>query len=93
MVRRNAEGYVPVAINVVVECQLLILLDIAMGKDAHAHVLPHRPLSHIAIRIAAVISKSTDAATFGGIDKLGNLIRGRSYSGENDSLLRLSAAS
>ena len=42
-------GSAPIAIDVVVEGELLMLLDIPLGEDAHAHPVADRPLRDIAV--------------------------------------------
>ena len=63
---------IPISIDVIVERQLLVLLDGAVREDAHADVVANSPFRDIAIRIAAVISKSTDAPALSGINELRN---------------------
>lgn len=53
--------YEPVAIDIVVERELLVLLDIAFGKYTHSNMSPNSPLGNIAIRIAAVVCKTSDS--------------------------------
>lgn len=60
----------PVAIDIVVEGELFVLLDVALCKDAHAHLAPHGPLRHDAVRVARVVQEPTFAALLRRVDKL-----------------------
>ena len=62
--------YLPVSVHVVVERQLLVLLDGTVREDAHADMLPDRPLRDIAIGIAAVVGETADTPALGSIDEL-----------------------
>lgn len=64
------ESFIPIAIDVVVERQLLPLLDWAVGEDAHPDVVSNSPLRHIAVGIAAVVGEPADTATFRSVDIL-----------------------
>ena len=77
--------HVPVPIHIVIEGELLVLLDRAISKDAHANVAPDGPFGHIAIRIAAVIRKSADTPSLGGIDKLEAMAMSSSNKGSKRS--------
>lgn len=60
----------PVSIDIVIERQLLIGFDVALGKDSHTHLVANRPLGDHTIGITRVIQESTLASLFSGVDKL-----------------------
>lgn len=60
----------PVAVDVVVERELLVLLDGALGKDAHAHLAPDGPLCDDAVWVARVVEEPPLAALLGCVDEL-----------------------
>lgn len=60
----------PVAVNIVVERQLLVHLDIALREDAHAHLAADGPLGDDAVRLARVVEEASLAAFLRGVDKL-----------------------
>ena len=60
----------PVTIDVVVERELLVLLDIALSEDAHAHLAPDGPFGNEAVGVARVVEESTFAAALGRVDEL-----------------------
>ncbi len=60
----------PVAIDIVVECQLLILLDTSLGKYSHPYMRTNGPLCNITVWITAVVGKTADTSAFRCIDKL-----------------------
>lgn len=57
-------SFVAISINVVVECQLLALLHIALSKDAHPHVFSDLPFGDVTVWVTAVINESGDASFF-----------------------------
>lgn len=59
-----------VPVDVIVEGQLLVLLNIALCKDAHAHPLAYSPFRNVAVGVAAVVGKAPDAAVLGCVDEL-----------------------
>ena len=59
-----------ISVDVVVECQLFVLLDRAVCKDAHANTVTDGPLRNIAVRITTVVSKPTDTTTLGRVNEL-----------------------
>ncbi len=63
----------PIAIDVVVECQFLVFENVSLCKDTHSNPRPYGPSGNIAVRIAAVICESTDSPSFGSVDKLWKL--------------------
>ena len=67
---RHESWNAPIAVDVVVERQLLVSLDIPLGEDAHPHMVPHCPLRHIAVGVTAVVREPPNASAFGRIDKL-----------------------
>ena len=60
----------PVAVDVVVKRQLLVLPDESAREDAHAHVATDRPLGHIAVGITAVIRKPPNSTTLRRVNEL-----------------------
>lgn len=70
----------PITIDVVVECQLFMLLNLAFGKDAHSNVLVDGPPGDIAVRSAAMICETTKSSAFCRIDELDSMkVRWRSH--------------
>lgn len=61
---------IPIAIDIVVEGQFLILLDVSIRKDAHADMLANRPFGHIAIWVTTMVGKTAFTAAFRGVDEL-----------------------
>ena len=68
--RNEHEWHAPVSVDVVVERQFFIRVDGAFGKDTHSYLLPDVPFGDVAVGITAVIRKSTNAPSLGGIDEL-----------------------
>jgi len=64
------ESYGPVAVDVVVEGQLLILQYSSLCKNAHSHPVPNGPFCDVAIGVAAVVRESPDPTFFGCVDEL-----------------------
>lgn len=60
----------PIAIDIVVEGELLVLLDVSLGEDAHAHTVADRPLRDVAVGGAGMVREASDAATLGCVDEL-----------------------
>lgn len=52
-----------------------MLDDVAFREDSHPHFVPNKPFRYIAVRITAVIGKSTDVSFLRGIDILVKQIR------------------
>ena len=66
----QSRGDLPVSVDVVVERQLLILFDVPLSVYPHSDMLPNRPFRYVAIRIAAVVRKTPDSASFRRVDEL-----------------------
>jgi hypothetical protein len=60
----------PIAIDVIVERQFLVLLDRAVRENAHPNVLPDRPLGDVRIRVTGMIRETADPAALRCIDEL-----------------------
>jgi hypothetical protein len=60
----------PIAVDVVVESQLLALENIAFGENSHPHAFAHDPFGDIAIWVTRVIEESGLTAPFGCVDIL-----------------------
>lgn len=60
----------PIAINVVVERQLLVHLDIALREDPHAHLTTDSPFGDDAIGVARVVEEATLSAFLRRVDEL-----------------------
>ena len=74
--RRPAAADSPIAVDVVVERELLAGLDVPLGKDTHAYPLADGPFRDVAVGIATVVRKAADAALLRGIDELQRRQRG-----------------
>lgn len=68
--KRRGRPDSPVSIDVVVECELLSLENVPLGKDAHSHSFTDDPFGDVAIRITRVIGEPSDITLFGRIDVL-----------------------
>lgn len=62
---------IPISVNIIVEGQLFVLLDIPLCKDSHANMIANGPLCDVAVWVTTVVSKTSYATRFRGIDKLG----------------------
>ena len=62
--------YIPISIDIIVECELFVLLDVTLGKDPHANMVANRPLCDVTIRLAAVIRESANSSALCRVDKL-----------------------
>jgi hypothetical protein len=62
--------YSPITIDVVVEGQLLVGFDVALGEDAHAHLLADGPFGDEAIGVARVVEETSFASLLGRVDEL-----------------------
>lgn len=71
MSAKTTKLHSPIAINIVVEGQLLVLLDSPVCKYAHPDLVADGPFCNITIRITAVVGKPTDTSALSGVDKLG----------------------
>lgn len=60
----------PVAINVVIEGQLLILLNVTFCENSHPNMLSNRPLGDVAIGTTAMIGEAPDPSALRCVDKL-----------------------
>lgn len=67
---RVASDDIPITVHIVVESELLILLDVTISKDAHANMGSNSPFGYVAVWSAAVIQKSSDASSLGGVNVL-----------------------
>jgi hypothetical protein len=63
--------HTPIAIDIVIERQLLVLFNQAIRKYTHANMVTYGPLGYIAIGATAVVRKSADPSPFGCVNKLG----------------------
>lgn len=63
-------GVGAVAVDIVVEHELLTGADGAAGKNAHAQLLAHHPLVDITVGIARMVAEPAQVALLSGIDKL-----------------------
>jgi hypothetical protein len=61
---------IPVSIDIVVECEFLVLQDVTLCKDAHANMVIYCPLCDVAVWLAAVICETTNPAALRRIDEL-----------------------
>ena len=62
--------HAPVSVYIVVERKFLELLDVTVGKDAHADMFANGPFRDVAVWTAAVIRKAANSASLRGIDEL-----------------------
>ena len=60
----------PVSVDIVVEREFLVLLDVPVCEDPHAHVMANCPFCYIAIRVAAVVRETPDTASFCSVNEL-----------------------
>jgi hypothetical protein len=60
----------PVAIDVIVESELLVLLDHAVREYAHSDVLSDGPLCDVAVWVAGMVREPTDATALCRVDEL-----------------------
>ena len=51
-----------IAINVIVEDQLLACLDLALSKDAHAQLVSNHPLVHKTVGVAGMVAEPPEVA-------------------------------
>lgn len=70
MTTKRYISHIPVTVNIVIECQLLVLLDCSISENAHTDMVSHSPFGYIAVWVATVIRKSTNATSFCGINEL-----------------------
>lgn len=63
-------GIISVAVDVIVKSELLVLLYIPFGENAHAQSVMYYPLGNVAVWIATMIRKSADITFFGRVDEL-----------------------
>jgi hypothetical protein len=64
--RRNT----PIAVHIIIKCQLFVLLDIAFGEDAHTDILANSPFRDVAVGIAAVVCEAPDPPVLRCVDEL-----------------------
>ena len=60
----------PVAIDVIVKSELLVLLYRAAGEYAHSNVLSDGPLCDVAVWVAGMVREPTDTTALCRVDEL-----------------------
>ena len=64
------KSYSPVAVDVIVERELLVLLDRAIRKYAHSDVLSDGPFCDEAVRVTGMVREPADTTAFRRVDEL-----------------------
>ena len=68
--RGGVKSHSPVAVDVIVERELLVLLDRAIRKYAHSDVLSDGPFCDEAIRVTGMVREPADTTAFRRVDEL-----------------------
>ena len=95
VIRVDNQTILPVSVDIVVEREFLVLLDVPVCEDPHAHVMADCPFCYIAIRVAAVVRETPDTASFCSVNELlrSGLSDRRAVGEYENSSPRLSATS